>query len=52
MQRFYTAKVFLDRAESNRKACMQERVKRYRDDLQHLAKIEADLRETGIIPMS
>ena len=49
MQIFYTSQVYLNREESNRKACMQQTVRRYREDLQKLIYVEECLKESGII---
>ena len=49
MRIFYTTKTFLDREESNRKACMRGTVSKYREDLQRLIHMEECLKKSGII---
>ncbi len=49
MRIFYTAKIFLDREETNRKVCMRGAVNKYREDLQRLIHVEKSLKESSII---
>ena len=49
MRIFYTTKTFLDREESNRKACMRGTVSKYREDLQRLIHVEECLKKSGIM---
>lgn len=49
MRLIYTTQTSLSRDENNRKISMQGKVKKYRDDMNKLADLEAKLKETGVI---
>lgn len=49
MRIFYSSSKHLDGEELNRKVCMRATVRRYREDLQKLVRVEETLKENGIL---